>query len=219
MSRLFPRARLVLLAGLMAVSPIGACEQEPGFECGRLVPGTSTIRRCDRALEVCVCATNSCARRVGFTDAEQGSLSDGGSGYAGEATAKAWGDCRGPGETGYVYAEAPYARDDLAGKCVPEIHLRLGDIVPSKEAPGPGCPGQFELPVGGTSSAGTGGSSPVGGSEPVGGGHPGEGGLGGEAGRHDGGAAGMSVGGMGAVSTGGDASEGGASASGGGGGQ
>ena len=37
---------------------------ENRFLCGTLVPGTDSVRRCAAPNEVCVCARNSCARRV-----------------------------------------------------------------------------------------------------------------------------------------------------------
>jgi len=170
------------------------CEQEAGFECGRVVPGSSTIRICDRANEVCVCATNSCAIKVGFPPDER-SRFDGGGGNSSIAGASArqaeersdWGDCSGPGMTGYRYSDAPYAREDLAGTCVPLSALRLGPLIKSDALPNPGCPGQVELP-----DATTGGT----------------GGAGGMTGVPGGGAAGMSSGGAGAGGAGGESGSG-----------
>ncbi len=57
------RAWPVLAIGFIATVPL-ACEQGDGFQCGTLLPGSKdSYRQCDGPHEVCVCATNSCARR------------------------------------------------------------------------------------------------------------------------------------------------------------
>jgi hypothetical protein len=201
MSRFATLLRVALLAAAPAAVSTQGCSQEAGFLCGRLIPGTSTVRRCDGADEVCVCATNSCAKRVGiipgWRDGDGGGPPLGVDGGGGEAN---WGECLGPGETGYVYAEAPFARDDLAGECVRAIDLRLGPIV---KADAPECPGQIfpDPPSGGTNSGGSGGSGGssgggAGGAGGEAGNGPGGGGAGGMSGAS--GEAGMSQGGAGA---------------------
>jgi hypothetical protein len=181
----------LLLAGPALVSVQG-CEQEEGFECGRQVPGTNTIRRCDGANEVCVCATNSCAVRVGILPTSRNG--DGGGppiSVEGGGAGDNWGECLGPGETGYRYVDAPFARDDLKNNCVKAVDLRLGPIV---MADAPACPGQvFPVePSGGTSNGGAGGAAGAGG---IGG----MGGMSGSGGVDQGGAGagGMSQGGAG----------------------
>lgn len=133
---------LLLLAG-----SVGGCQQE-GFECGRVIAGTSTVRRCDRTLEICICATGSCAKQVEDLD----NLPSGDAGTAGEG-GEAGSPSSGPPsrelkcdkqhrcETGYRYVEAPFARKDLAGCCVPPLDMQLTPVVPSEEAPGPACLG------------------------------------------------------------------------------
>lgn len=110
-----PWARRLALA-LTALAGAGALASgcaETGFECGREVPGkVGTFRRCDRENEVCVCHTNSCAKRV-----SQGAVSDNASreGEAAQPTCP----------SGWLYVESPFARSNLAGKCVPQSHLQL----------------------------------------------------------------------------------------------
>jgi hypothetical protein len=206
MTRLGRLARVALLLGVPGVLSSSGCQQEAGFECGRLVPGTTTVRACDRALEVCVCSTNSCATKVGLLPQDRGGDAGGPSLAAGGGEAVQYGDCLAPGEAGYRYVEAPYARDDLAGKCVRAVDLRLGALTNSQA---PACPGQVPAaePTGGT--AGGGGSSGAAGMSGAGGGggaagasgNGAAGAGGGEAGMSAGGQAGMSIGGM---SAGGD---------------
>jgi hypothetical protein len=111
-------------ASWLAVLCLPACAEQ-GFECGREVPGQAGVfRRCDRAGEVCICATNSCARRVAR------SAGDAGAEDAGQTRANS----REPGipeaeveecPSGLLYVAAPFARPDLADKCVPEEHRQL----------------------------------------------------------------------------------------------
>src|SRR5688572_22815717 len=55
-------------AWLQLAVGLTACAQ-PGFECGREVPGKpGTFRRCDEFNEICVCYTNSCAKVVPKVD-------------------------------------------------------------------------------------------------------------------------------------------------------
>jgi hypothetical protein len=72
---------------------LASCATSPGrFECGVKLEGSSEVAECVRNKEVCICATNSCAFRLDGDFA-----------------------C----ESGYRYAEAPFARQDLADSCVP----------------------------------------------------------------------------------------------------
>jgi hypothetical protein len=104
-------AQLVLAVVMAVVIAVGCAET--GFECGREVPGKpGTIRRCDRANEVCVCLTNSCARRVSVGPVRS-NTSD-----AGEARQQS---C----PSGWLYVKSPFARADVAGECVPQSHLDL----------------------------------------------------------------------------------------------
>jgi hypothetical protein len=201
-------ARIALLAGAASVLSSSGCQQEAGFECGRQVPGTTTVRACDRALEVCVCATNSCAVKVGLLPQDRQGDAGGPSIVAGGGEAAQWGDCLGPGEAGYRYAEAPYAREDLAGKCVRAVDVRLDKLTYTKA---PACPGQVPPaePTGGTAGAGgTGGSAGTGGASGASGAGgdraAGAGGMGGEAGTGVAGQGGMSMGGSGGMSPGGE---------------
>jgi hypothetical protein len=199
-NRLASLLRLAFLAAGPAFVSLQGCGQEGGFDCGREVPGTSTVRRCDGADEVCVCATNSCARRVGILPTAR----DGDGGGAplsvdGGGAGDNWGGCLDPGETGYRYVDAPFARDGLAGNCVKAIDLRLGPIV---TADAPACPGQVfpHEPSGGTNSGGAAGNGGGGVGGMSGAGTGGTGGIGGAAGTSQGGAgaAGMGQGGAGA---------------------
>ncbi|HVY26197.1 MAG TPA: hypothetical protein VHB79_06575 [Polyangiaceae bacterium] len=197
MKKLAPFLRLALLLAGPALISVQGCEQEEGFQCGRQVPGTNTIRRCDGANEVCVCATNSCAVRVGILptsrdgDAGGPPISvEGGGGFDN------WGECLGPGETGYRYVDAPFARDGLAGNCVKAVDLRLGPLV---QADAPACPGQVFLePSGGTGNGGAAGAGGLSGAGGVGG-VGGIAGMSGSSGADQGGAGagGMSQGGAG----------------------
>jgi hypothetical protein len=121
----------------LVVVSFGGCQDE-GFECGRVIDGTSTVRRCDRALEICVCSTGSCAKKVGPA-AKEVREADGGSGGAPDANASA--EPTEGCETGYRYVDAPFARAHLAGECVSKNDMDLTPIVPSEEAPGPACVG------------------------------------------------------------------------------
>jgi hypothetical protein len=183
--------RALAVSGGASVLVFSGCDPEEGFLCGRVAAGSNVVRTCDRALEVCICATNSCARKVGIPREQRGDAST--AGIAGAVTAgDEWGDCSGPRMTGYRYSEAPFARDDLAGKCVPPSALRLGDIVPSKNAPGPACPGQVENVAAPDASMTTDGGN-EGGMSNGGAGGTGNAGAAGTAGN--GGAGGMSGGG------------------------
>ncbi len=108
------RCLALSLMALVGAGALGSGCSESGFECGREVPGKAgTFRRCDRANEVCVCHTSSCARRV-----IKGAISNNTS-EAGEAAQPS---C----PSGLQYVKSPFARRDLASKCVPVSHLELG---------------------------------------------------------------------------------------------
>ena len=79
--------RMVFLLGMGLLLTQLHCPSEGGFECG-VDPGNG-VRVCNRAHEVCVCATNSCALRD-----DSCTLS------------------------GLRYSNAPFARPMLAGSCV-----------------------------------------------------------------------------------------------------
>ena len=86
-----PRRMTFLRVALAAASLSLSCRQEDGFFCGvGLEEAPESFRQCDRPHEVCVCATNSCAKRVATSDCE----------------------------SGLRYVEAPYARNALAEHCV-----------------------------------------------------------------------------------------------------
>jgi len=52
------------VVALSFVVVIAGCHADTGFECGTPLPSdNSVIRTCDRPHEVCVCATNSCAKQ------------------------------------------------------------------------------------------------------------------------------------------------------------
>jgi hypothetical protein len=112
-SRPWGRHLAIALTALAGAGALASGCAETGFECGREVPGKpGTFRRCDRENEVCVCHTNSCAKRV-----SQGTFSDNASleGEAAQPTCP----------SGWQYVEAPFARSDVAGKCVPQSHVQL----------------------------------------------------------------------------------------------
>jgi hypothetical protein len=130
---------------------LGGCA-ESGFECGREVPGNSgTFRRCDRSNEVCICYTNSCARRVAVTP--DGGLPSSQPSPSSAPEAKV-DTC----PTGLEYVDAPFAHKDLKGQCVPQAHLDLsGELGIKSFADGElVCPGAPTTP---RSSGGSGGSS------------------------------------------------------------
>lgn len=210
------------------------------FQCGLPVDGSEgTIRRCDRALEVCVCATNSCARRVPTPTPKSDSgtadsgTADSGTGDSGvpdagpqeckgtpaECCEKRGENTEGAGEccSGYMYVDAPFARDGIAGKCVPVRDLMFLPVVPNDDNPGPACPGVEAVDAGedsspdssmdsGPSSGGAGGS-PDGSGGNASGGAPPIGGQPGSGGANDGGSAGAGMAGM---SSGGIGGQGGA---------
>jgi hypothetical protein len=77
------------------IAALAACRPSDGFECGEAFGDEGAFRECTRSREVCICATNSCARR------EHG------------------GDCT----SGYRYVDTPFARKDVAGRCVEQEFL------------------------------------------------------------------------------------------------
>lgn len=103
-------------SGLFAFWALISSCADNGFECGREVPGKpGTFRRCDRADEICVCHTNSCARSVAA--APEG---DAGTSFAPDLPPPD----RCP--SGWRYVESPFARSDLAGSCVTQSQIDLG---------------------------------------------------------------------------------------------
>ncbi|HET9934204.1 MAG TPA: hypothetical protein VFQ35_26060, partial [Polyangiaceae bacterium] len=127
------------------------CESDTGFACGTQLRKDSTIiQTCTRNLEICVCATTSCAKPdLGLEDDSAG---------AAHASSKC--------ESGYRYVEAPFADPGWAGRCVPKSHLREYPYVPNASNAGPLCPtlpypvkGEGGTSSGGAASGGTGGMS------------------------------------------------------------
>jgi hypothetical protein len=88
--------RRLMVLGTALLSLCSCAPSGTGFLCGvGLDEDPDVIRRCDRPHEVCVCATNSCARRVEVTE-----------------------ECT----SGLMYVDVPFAADDLPGKCADEKH-------------------------------------------------------------------------------------------------
>lgn len=56
-----PRWPIAVRLALLAVLCGGCQANAEGFQCGEMIPGTDTVRRCSRPDEVCVCASRSCA--------------------------------------------------------------------------------------------------------------------------------------------------------------
>lgn len=137
------------LAWLPLAMGLTTCAQ-PGFECGREVPGKpGTFRRCDRSNEVCVCYTNSCAKAVPKADP-----------YSKPKLQSDAGDSSPPGSTpgtdeppthcpsGYRYVDAPFAAASVANTCVEQWQLALsGDAGLLDQAKGQLiCPGAPQTP-------------------------------------------------------------------------
>lgn len=222
-SALARRPRTLFAAALLFAPLLSmpGCQGE-GFECGRPVDGTSDVRRCDRSLEICVCATNSCARRVGPAASD-----DGDAGADADSSQADAVEC----ESGFRYVEAPFARRAIAGQCVPPGHLNPSHDLRHDTPNGTLCPGA-ELPearAGAAGTAGTGGTAgqsaggsggdPAGGTAGESAGGSGGDPTGGTAGESSGGTAGESSGGSGGTAgedsggSGGEAPRGGASGS------
>ncbi len=180
--RFFARAsRASGVASLLALAVMGVdgCQGD-GFDCGRPVGDSDVVRRCDRSLEICVCATNSCAKRVSTPPESDGGV-DAGTGSGG---------C----ESGYAYVETPFAKREIAGKCVPPSDLELAPTIANDAPSGTLCPGAVLPPDAG--SGGTGGTS---GGAAGGGGTPDDG----IAGEPSGGTSGSGSGGTSASGAGG----------------
>lgn len=133
-----PDYRVRWLARALAFTQLGAslvsCAQ-PGFECGREVPGKpGTFRRCDRSNEVCICYTNSCA--VAVPKEDPNTPIDAGSAEPTYCT------------SGYRYVKQPFASKDVAGQCVEQWQLELsGDAGKLDQAKGQlMCPGAPQTP-------------------------------------------------------------------------
>lgn len=115
---------------VIAATTVVGCKQD-SFECG--TPSSSDpdeITRCDRALEICVCATRSCAKKEApgpDPEPDAGKL-DGGSG-----------EC----DSGFRYVDEPFANETWAGECVPTSHLRTDDDYLESDERGQACdPGE-----------------------------------------------------------------------------
>jgi hypothetical protein len=144
------------IAGLLPWLGFASCAPGEGFECG--VPqrhNPEVIQRCARNLEVCVCATASCAvRDVGqFADPSASLDEPGGMGGNAGSQPSPEGACA----SGYRYVDTPFANPRWAGECVPRSHLAV-PIVPTDENPGPLCPTVPEPPP---SQGGKGGAAPA----------------------------------------------------------
>ena len=123
-SRARARPAEIWLALTLAVTAtsVSACKQD-GFKCGRELRGEDGIaQRCTGELEVCVCATSSCAVRE-LAD-ESKSVQEG---------------CA----SGYRYLDKPFANDSWAKECVPKAHLALPVLAPDAA---PFCPGRAPPP-------------------------------------------------------------------------
>src|SRR5690606_14828327 len=130
------------LAWLPLTVAFTSCTQ-PGFECGREVPGKpGTFRRCDRSNEVCVCYTNSCAKAVPTADPYAQRQSDAGDSSPLES-ASATDEPPTYCPSGYRYVEAPFAAASVANTCVEQWQLALsGDAGLLDQAKGQlMCPG------------------------------------------------------------------------------
>lgn len=86
----------VTIAALLALSLAPGCTQR-GFVCGSpAADNPEVFRRCDRAQEICVCATGGCAKPTSASDR-----------------------CA----SGFRYVEAPFADPDIARQCVESTHV------------------------------------------------------------------------------------------------
>lgn len=138
------------LAWLQLTIGLTACAQ-PGFECGREVPGKpGTFRRCDEFNEICVCYTNSCAEVVPKVDphpkAQPAVEPDAGNDASAPAPPKTDGKpefCA----SGYRYVDAPFA--SKPNTCVEQWELDLsGDAGILDQAKGElMCPGAPRTPT------------------------------------------------------------------------
>lgn len=135
-------------AWLQLAVGLTACAQ-PGFECGREVPGKpGTFRRCDEFNEICVCYTNSCAKVVPKVDPHpktqpEAKADAGGSSNSTETEPSGIPEfC----PSGYRYVDAPFASTPNA--CVEQWQLELsGDAGLLDQAKGQlMCPGAPETP-------------------------------------------------------------------------
>jgi hypothetical protein len=114
---------LSLCITVIAATTAVGCKQD-SFECG--TPSSSdpdVITRCDRALEICVCATRSCAKKEPLppdSEPDAGDM-DGGAGPS-------------PCDSGFRYVDVPFANGTWAGECVPSSHVRTdNDFLESGE--------------------------------------------------------------------------------------
>lgn len=160
--------RLTFLFGLLCPHILftpAACSPDNGFRCGEFMPSDGvTVQSCEGEYEMCVCLTRSCAKLDVAGPQAVGGL--------GGALA-ALGEC----DSGYRYADRPFADSTWAGKCVPESHLGY-DVIKKDEPANTTCEDvrptrltRYEDPNasggdGGTSSAGSDENS-SGGSDPV----------------------------------------------------
>jgi hypothetical protein len=105
---IFPAGTALSFVSVLFGLYSGSCRYyDTGFQCGAAIEGRpNTVRLCNRANEVCVCETNSCAVRVP-TDI-----------------------CA----SGLKYVEAPFALPSFAEQCVekltlPDWLIRQGDEI------------------------------------------------------------------------------------------
>lgn len=117
-----------------------ACEQ-PGFECGTPAPDDrDEITRCDRAQEICVCQTRSCARVDVPGPAPQPACSDEDGGADSNTRCTSLEPT--PAQacaSGYRYVDTPYARSDWANRCVPKDHVSTADHLQDSSERGQAC--------------------------------------------------------------------------------
>lgn len=190
--------RLLSLALVLPLLTLGNCSSQDGFECGSPQRNNpDVIGRCSRNLEVCMCATSSCAvqDRGQFrgpapedgTDEPDPMPAAGGDGAGGAEPAPPTPAGSNICKSGYRYTDTPFANSTWANRCVPLVHLQTA-IVGTQENPGPMCPTVPPTPaVGGSASGGASGSGGMSGTGGAGGeGGVGAGGVGGQGGASGG---------------------------------
>lgn len=166
-----------------------------GYACGEVtLLNSSDVRRCDGTNEVCVCATQSCARRTydleKASGEKSGSCPDGREPNDGRAC-----------DSGYRYLNMPFAAENWAGCCVDTRH---SEVLVENDAKDPLCPGAIAIVEDAGQSDATNTSSSSSGSSGGAGGSAGNGGTGGAGGVGGGGTGGTGGnGGNGTAGTGG----------------
>ena len=122
----------VILLGLGAIFNCVLSCAEDGFACGRPLRGDSEkAQRCTAPLEVCVCATNSCARPDFQTEDIDGGL---------ESSMAEAEETEDEGPCTLRYVDAPFARAEWAGRCVPEGHGTADEVLDQRDGANSFCP-------------------------------------------------------------------------------